>query len=222
MSLKQTSTPSLSSPSENSDNDSQLSLEEEENDQDFNQDDDIMSETSSSFSPILPAQQTRKPFQIEFTVWSTQDLIQTQQMLQSQISSLLSCSHSTAATLLRYFKWNKEKLLETFLENPQGVSQAAGVLVNEQDKPLLIKVKGFVCDICCNDDPELLTYALACQHRFCQNCYTEYIERKITQEGESRNIQCPSNCSFIVDESTVALLVQSRVLEKYYFLFIFY
>lgn len=71
-----------------------------------------------------------------------------------------------------------------------------------------------MCDICCDEGPQLESLALACGHRFCKACYKEYLERKITKEGESRKIQCPSNCSLVVDEGTIQMVVEPAVYEK--------
>ena len=182
-----------------------ITSEEESSDEDAH---------SSSFSPILPEKSARKPYQIEYAVKSTADLQALQDSLISQMSSLLGCTQSISATLLRYFKWNKEKLIETYLEDPDGVSQAAGVLMDNTKRPKFVKLEGFVCDICCDEGPHLESLSLACGHRFCRNCYEEYLVRKITKEGESRKIQCPSNCSLVVDEGTIEMVVPPEVFKK--------
>jgi ariadne-1 len=82
----------------------------------------------------------------------------------------------------------------------------------------LLGLPGFVCDICCDDDPNLLSISLSCHHRFCANCYKHYLDVKIVQDCESRHIQCPmSNCALIVDEETVALIVDSATLDRYFY-----
>jgi ariadne-1 len=89
------------------------------------------------------------------------------------------------------------------------------VIIDDVKKPKFKCIDGFMCDICCNDEKELQTLALACNHRFCKSCYEEYLTRKIVQEGESRKIQCPGNCSLIVNETTIEMVVSSAVLDKY-------
>jgi ariadne-1 len=114
--------------------------------------------------------------------------------------------HLTTATLLRYFEWNKEKLVEAYLDDPEKVSSQAGVIVDSV-MPKLTAREGFMCDICCNDESGLLSLFLPCGHGFCGDCYTQYITLKITEEGESRRITCPAACSHIIDEKIVQSLV---------------
>lgn len=74
----------------------------------------------------------------------------------------------------------------------------------------------FTCEICFDDDPDMETTALSCEHRFCNTCYEHYLRQKIIEEGECRNIQCPQDkCNRIVDEKTVSLLVDDKVKSRY-------
>lgn len=49
----------------------------------------------------------------------------------------------------------------------------------------------------------------------CKDCYSHYISSKVTDEGESRRIECMANdCNVIVDEKTVELLVPPDILSR--------
>lgn len=106
------------------------------------------------------------------------------------------------------------------MDSSDKVLKAAGVSsVSDLKHRILLARdvgKDFMCDICCDDDPDTETIGISCGHRFCRNCYTHYLTQKIKEEGESRRIQCPSSdCSVIVDEKTVELLVTPEVYAKY-------
>lgn len=59
--------------------------------------------------------------------------------------------------------------------------------------------------------------SLDCNHRFCKDCWSQYVTGKIVGEGESRSIQCPgNNCALIVDGSTVRSVVDDSVFKKYF------
>lgn len=99
----------------------------------------------------------------------------------------------------------------------------AGITDVEQS-PKLQALANFTCEVCYlsssdigdgkEKNPKINTLALACGHRFCQDCYTMYIEGKI-KEGESRKLQCmKENCGLVVDEKTVGILVGNDLLEK--------
>ncbi len=74
----------------------------------------------------------------------------------------------------------------------------------------------FMCDICCNEGPGLKSMHLpGCDHVYCVDCWKHYLTLKITKEGESRRITCQgAKCDLIVDEKTVADLVDPAVLQK--------
>ncbi|KAJ3373526.1 hypothetical protein HDU91_006469 [Kappamyces sp. JEL0680] len=178
-------------------------FEEEEEDQEF------------VFEPVVAERNQKKNYQVDFKPLNTTELQGIIAGEMAHVSNILGCPPETASTLLRYFKWNKEKLIESYMEDDEATTKAAGVLMFE-DRPQLMAVPGFVCDICCNDEDDLKTLALLCQHRYCQDCYEHYLTMKITEEGESRHIACPgSGCKLIVDEKTVELVVKPDVFQKY-------
>lgn len=136
----------------------------------------------------------------------------------------IDLSDQEAATLLRYFQWNKEKLFERYTDNPAEVKQAAGIAndksCRQQSSATIVPAKraksDFVCEICYDDDPDMETAALSCGHRFCTSCYTHYLTTKIQYEGESRLIQCPAaQCKMLVHKKMVSNLVDKSSKAKY-------
>lgn len=167
-----------------------------------------------NFLPVVPERDIKRPYEVDFVVHSPQDILQFQQKEMVHVAGILGCSTSTAATLLRHFRWNKEKLIESYMDSPDTVTQQAGVIM--EAAPCLAVLPAFECDICCNDEPHLESLCLSCNHRFCRDCYQQYLTMKITQEGESRLISCPaSGCPIIVDEKTVEKLVDQQTYRKY-------
>lgn len=74
--------------------------------------------------------------------------------------------------------------------------------------------QAFECPICCCDVPESAdpqhpnTLSLGCLHKFCIDCWKEYLQRKIMNESESGRVQCmESGCGRIVGEKVVHSLV---------------
>jgi ariadne-1 len=177
--------------------------EEEEEDTDF-------------FAPVVADKDIKKPYEVDFKVYSVQDIRNFQDQEVKHVSGILGCLEPHAATLLRHYHWNKERLIERYMDNPDDVLADAGVILDSSKQPRFVPMDGFECSICYNDEPGLETLALSCGHRFCKDCYTRYLTQKITEEGESRRIQClDSNCKLIVDEKTVELTVPFKVLDKY-------
>ncbi|KDN42290.1 putative ariadne-1 protein [Tilletiaria anomala UBC 951] len=165
-----------------------------------------------------------------------------------QISAMFNVKDTDAAILLRHMSWNKERLIERYMDAPEDVKYEAGVM-DDPARPRILQMTyddDFTCEVCYTSTDELpatstpkgksatkskarsadvpppdgqpfvSTLALGCGHRFCKNCYSEYMLRKIREEGESRRVQCMDDkCKLVVDERTVSLLVTPDILEKY-------
>ncbi|GAA5828559.1 hypothetical protein JCM3770_005572 [Rhodotorula araucariae] len=152
--------------------------------------------------------------QVDFKVFSLAQLEGQQKDAVAYVQDMLQLKPESAAVLLRYFNWKKDKLVETYMEDAEGTLAKAGIHENGA-QPRLKRVRGFVCGVC-YDDATKETLALSCDHRFCKDCYSQYISSKVTDEGESRRIECMQNdCNVIVDEKTVELLVPPDILGRY-------
>ena len=157
-----------------------------------------------------------KPYETDFKVLSPKD-IQTQQERQfDEVASILGLPREQIAILLRYMRWNKEKLIESYMDNPDKVLDAAGLGATFAESPKTKAVKGFTCDICYEDEPGLQTYAMKCDHRYCITCYSHYLTQKVKDEGEASRIQCPRDgCHRIVDAKSLRLLTTQDVQDRY-------
>lgn len=58
---------------------------------------------------------------------------------------------------------------------------------------------------------------LECGHKFCKDCWGEYLRSKIMEEGLGQSISCAAHkCDIIVDDVTVMQMVpDSQVKVKY-------
>ncbi|CAJ0846743.1 13545_t:CDS:2 [Entrophospora sp. SA101] len=161
-------------------------------------------EVDLNFSEVVPEKERKKSYQVEFKVHSIENIVKNQEDEISHVSNILGIQKQHAATLLRHFRWNKERLIERYMEEEKAVLKSAGVITDINKAPKFMRSRSFTCDVCCNDD-DLNTIALSCDHRFCKDCYEHYLTQKIKEEGESRRISCMANkCNVIVDETTVA------------------
>jgi ariadne-1 len=62
----------------------------------------------------------------QYQVISPTSLATQQNLLIADVASLLSVPNGKASLLLRHFFWDKEKLLDKYWSDPDGVSAAAG------------------------------------------------------------------------------------------------
>ncbi|KAK4556005.1 hypothetical protein LTR86_006701 [Recurvomyces mirabilis] len=176
------------------------------------QDDGAFDATAKDLAP------KRKHFEVEFKVYSPQD-IQSQQDTQiAEVANLLEQPSEATAILLRHTRWNKERLIEQYMDNQEQMLDKAGLGQEINQNPPRVEVKtGFTCDICCEDGPGLETFAMNCNHRFCTDCYRQYLTQKIKDEGEAARIKCPGDgCGKIIDAKSLDLLVPNELTDRYH------
>lgn len=128
--------------------------------------------------------------------------------------------------------WNKERLIETYMDKPTELSAKAGISVPVQDEPSgrsgnAQKVKSSsssakrttrrsaaesasrskapepsVCMVCFDEEQKDMS-GLHCGHTFCKSCWSYHIRGKIRDEGEV-NIGCMApNCSLLVPDTFI-------------------
>ncbi|KAL7753149.1 hypothetical protein RI367_001602 [Sorochytrium milnesiophthora] len=192
-----------------SDNDDDA-FDYEEGDDDEAFDDDLgFVDSQASEAPKL------KAYEVEYTPRTPAEILAFQRREVEHVAGITGIAEQHVATLLRHFNWNKERLIELYMDQPEKVLSDAGVITDEKEAPRFVKVPGFMCDVCCNDDDGMETLALSCGHRFCRDCYEHYLTQKIRDEGESRRIQCMGECKLVVDEKTVEMVVDKDTFKKY-------
>lgn len=152
---------------------------------------------------------------IDFKVLSPADIQAQQDRQIEDVSAILGEPPESAAILLRHYRWNKERLIESYMDHPEDVLDSAGLGPNLVETPQTKVVPGFVCEICFEDEADLQTYAMRCGHRYCVDCYQHYLSQKIREEGEAARIRCPrEGCNRIVDSKSLELLVTSDLKER--------
>ena len=155
---------------------------------------------------------TRHPFEVEYEVLGPDQIQQQQDVQVKEVAEILTQPPEAAAILLRYLRWNKERLFDRYMEDQEQLLDAVGLESDASHTPRLRTIPGFTCEICCEEGDDIDTYALKCGHRYCADCYTQYLKSKIKDEGEAARIQCPtSGCKRIVDSKTLDFLVEENL-----------
>jgi len=166
------------------------------------------------FSDMITEKQRRKAYQVDFTVLPLSDIVAAQANASSHVAGILGMTQDQAAALLRTFKWNKERLVERYMDHAQEILDKAGVVLDDVHTSLVKQPIGFVCMICF-DSSSGSAFGLRCGHFFCQPCYEHYLRQKIVEEGECRRILCPeTGCDVVVDEPTIKKVVPPAVMSK--------
>nr|ACE75360.1 ariadne [Glyptapanteles indiensis] len=163
-----------------------------------------------------------------YEVLSTDKIVK--DMLESikSIGAIIEIPATTTRILLHHFKWDREKLLDKFYSgNRSQLFKDAHVVdpATESSLPEAVGELAVVdteedCAICFMPLARNLMTGLKCGHRFCGDCWDEYLTTKIMEEGECQTISCPAHkCDILVDDKTVMRLIKiSEVKVKYEYL----
>ncbi|KAH7322868.1 RING-5 [Stachybotrys elegans] len=180
-------------------------------------DDDDFDEPDPDFALTTKDDKKKKlAHVVSFKVFEPADIQRQQDDMIDEVNMILDMSKEDAAILLRHFRWNKERLLEDYMDRPEKVMEAAGLSHNSNTLPRLEVIPNFMCDICCEDEEGLQSFAMKCGHRYCVDCYRHYLTQKIRDEGEAARIQCPSDgCGRILDSRSLDLLVTADLTDRY-------
>ncbi|XP_067862530.1 ankyrin repeat and IBR domain-containing protein 1 isoform X3 [Heptranchias perlo] len=177
-----------------------------------------------------------------------QDLRKLKDMLIVETADMLQAPLFTAEALLRAHDWDREKLLEAWMLNPEDCCQRSGIQmptpppsgynawdtlpsprtprttrssVTSPDEISLSPTDedALVCGICmCNISVFEDPVDVPCGHEFCRGCWEGFLNIKI-QEGEAHNIICPAfDCYQLVPVDIIENLV-SREMDKRYLQF---
>eukprot|EP01121_Diplochlamys_sp_Union-15-3_P018346 TRINITY_DN6656_c0_g2_i1.p1 TRINITY_DN6656_c0_g2~~TRINITY_DN6656_c0_g2_i1.p1 ORF type:complete len:503 (+),score=81.00 TRINITY_DN6656_c0_g2_i1:99-1607(+) len=151
-----------------------------------------------------------------YEVLSEEQLLSQSKAIIKEVTEVLDIPTKAACTiLLRHFKWNKEKLIEKYMSSSDKVKKEAGITSFDTEKKPDPKVKKFDCLICLDSFPSGNTFALACGHRYCSDCWRQYLEIKI-QGADCVWTHCPSpGCKEQVHELAFKKLVTKPLYQNY-------
>ena len=158
----------------------------------------------------------KKSYEVDFSTLSPTDIQAQQDKQVNEVSQIIVQPSAATAILLRHFRWNKERLMEAYVEGPESVLESAGLGSGSVQNPKTQTMRIFTCTICYDDEPGINTYALKCGHRYCVDCYRQYLTTKIRDEGEAARIQCPTEkCHQIVDDKSMRLILTAELKSRY-------
>lgn len=177
-----------------------------------------------------------------------QDLRRLKDMLIVETADMLQAPLFTAEALLRAHDWDREKLLEAWMSNPENCCQRSGVQmptpppsgynawdtlpsprtprttrssVTSPDEISLSPgdLDASLCDICmCSISVFEDPVDMPCGHDFCRGCWESFLNLKI-QEGEAHNIFCPAYECFQLVPVDIIESVVSKEMDKRYLQF---
>ena len=76
----------------------------------------------------------------------------------------------------RYYRWNREKMLDEWMTDQDKISKLVGLESKNMAKAPDKSEKYFFCFTCCDDRVEWKnTFDLGCNHLFCNNCWKHHL-----------------------------------------------
>lgn len=156
---------------------------------------------------------------VQYKYHTTKELAEKLGAQTENIANVLALTEDQALTLLQFYSWNSERLMEEYMDDADRVKSNAGVVENNSHSDSRYKKyldEDFMCYICCEDKKE--SYQLACGHEYCLDCYKRYVHDKITL---GKVIKCPScdvaldchDLNFIGGEGESFKLIESSIKE---------
>lgn len=126
-------------------------------------------------------------------------------------------SANKVRSLLNDFKWDTNKLIETYYED---VKKSHKLMENTWNPNPVDVRKIFDCEICFDTvlNPANIQ-KLQCNHRFCVNCLSDYVSLTIKEGGGllTTAIRCPGyECSYELDDEAVLQTLEDSSLKRKY------
>ncbi|KAI1301586.1 E3 ubiquitin-protein ligase arih1 [Halotydeus destructor] len=140
-----------------------------------------------------------------------------------EVNTVVQLPPTITRILLNHFDWDKEKLYEKYYDEDRSQLFKEARIVDPVETAAVrpSRKSGFQgiesCIICCRDLPPSMLTGLACGHRFCKDCWGNYLTTKIMEEGMGNKISCAAHaCDIFVDDQTVmSLISEAKVKQRY-------
>lgn len=140
----------------------------------------------------------------EYIITQYASVIPRMKKLVAEVAGLLDLDTDSAQVLLQQFRWNKEKLLDSFFANTDKIMEDSGLDLysntliafkssspNKGDELKKSINQKFQCRICYDDADLNESFALGCEHTFCRPCYSEYLRMQIGDGPACILAHCP-------------------------------
>eukprot|EP00455_Lapot_gusevi_P031629 TRINITY_DN3437_c0_g1_i2.p1 TRINITY_DN3437_c0_g1~~TRINITY_DN3437_c0_g1_i2.p1 ORF type:complete len:501 (+),score=79.23 TRINITY_DN3437_c0_g1_i2:149-1651(+) len=127
---------------------------------------------------------------------------------------------ATASALLRAFRWDSEKFLLAFFDDPVATCAKAGIVL--ENNPVGVdegkEILEFTCEVCACDFPIAEGLACFCRHYFDVDCWKGHLQAKLDEGPNCVFARCPAaGCKEVPDESiwTTAFKDEPEKLKLY-------
>ena len=135
------------------------------------------------------------------------------------LAGLLAVGPACARELLRHFKWNRERLMDSYYGDQSGTLKKAGVQFIASAGQSPAKNGKVTCAVCFDDFPLAdagATYALGCRHAFCRECWRGYLRVKVEDGPDCIFAKCPMpKCGEVVTQEVYQRILGASNADLY-------
>ncbi|KAF7325537.1 RBR-type E3 ubiquitin transferase [Mycena kentingensis (nom. inval.)] len=180
----------------------------------------------------LPPKPSRKAYELEYESLSQSAVQRLMAQDLEHVRNILGVDESTAGLLLRHNAWNKERLIEQYMDNADKMLVAAGAALPDPEsaptprasrRPVARRSKHspppspttFTCPICFDDDPSLTARALACGHAACSSCWSAYVTHQIRAEAAHTCRCMTEGCTLVAPDAFVRASVDGDTYTRF-------
>jgi len=162
-------------------------------------DDSIYGEENKVFETIF---HTRS-----YTCQNAATIAENQKQVIDHVAGVTSLSPGFARILLTSYRWDDQKLLVEYSDDPAKICKSAGLPHPDQIQSAPTTVENAegeaTCSICFDDIPKSESASLSCGHTFCQDCWKGFLAIEVKEM--KKMIQCPgvngkTKCTMVLDE----------------------
>ncbi|KAH9842518.1 uncharacterized protein C8Q71DRAFT_793976 [Rhodofomes roseus] len=185
-------------------------------------DSDVAANDSDFEEPVPEDKGKSKSPGVEYESFSAARLQQRVEDDIRTVANIIGLESPIASILLQHFRWNRDRLIERFMDDSTAVLADAGEPEDAPSSPnprpskraRLDTPTEFMCMICCDTDPANI-FRSRCGHEFCEACWATYVTGKVKEEGQCLFNCMQDGCRIVVDEPSIEKLVAKPVFERY-------
>eukprot|EP01084_Bolivina_argentea_P097605 175455_1 len=156
----------------------------------------------------------------KYSVMTQKDMKQHIRNLIGELSLTLNIDIEIVSLLLRKYEWKTDRLMENYLSNSLKCLNEHNLhLINKKNDAKLTANSDLMieCNICINDVKISSTFSLDCNHRFCNDCWSDYIVSTINSKSfNSIFITCPGHkCNTPIKNIIIKQFTDKSQYNKY-------
>lgn len=115
--------------------------------------------------------------------------------------------------MLQYKKWLVDEVTGDYYVNWPKLREGCGLTDTRDEDHSIVSVLDFMCFICC-ESGNMPVFLLSCNHQYCADCYSQYVNCSIAQGGIIRCMHLDCNLSLLPKDIEMLMSHKAEVGKK--------